>query len=115
MEEAMKTWKLAATLTMSVTMIIAGAVFAQAGHRYNKGVYYDYYERPGTVYYYETVRQPRVKRHHKRFVRDRLWRHGDRDRFVYKKYRKYRHPRVFARPWRDVTPSSSLYIGLRLW
>lgn len=110
MENLMKTWKLAATLTMSVTMILAGTVLAQAGHRHHRGVYY---ERPGTVYYYDTVRQPRIKKHY-RFVRDRHWRHGwDRGRFAYKKYRKYRHPRVFVRPSRYVQPSTSLYFGIQ--
>lgn len=105
----MKTWKIAATLTMSITMIIAGSAAAQAGHRHGDRYYAN--KRHDTGYHYRTDRYPRAKDYSRRgvVVRDRHWRQPfDRGRFV------YRRPSVsisFTSPLQFVRPSTNyLYI-----
>ncbi|CAK8714173.1 hypothetical protein GCAAIG_03520 [Candidatus Electronema halotolerans] len=71
----MKTWKLAATLTMSMTMIIAGSAFAQPGTRSQQRFVPLDASRPGIVHHYRPSHPPKVKEHRKAFVvRERPWR-----------------------------------------
>jgi hypothetical protein len=73
----MKTWKIAATLIMSMTLIIAGSAFAKPGTRpQQRFVPPDInISRPGIVHHYRPSHPPRAREYRKSFVvRERPWR-----------------------------------------
>jgi hypothetical protein len=74
-EDVMKTWNIAATLTMSMTMIIAGSAFAKPGTRPQQRFVQLDASRPGIVHHCRPIHSPKIRERRKAFaVRERPWR-----------------------------------------